>query len=181
MFLNEPNEQQLYHAIATVATLLLQIGEVGKRFSRFDNLASSVFPTCQDLGSVSFVECQNEVKKFEDDCSTVNPSNFQNDDSKIMQQCTGQGEAGEIVDAVVQETKRNAPHGFALQETISADNPKIDIDWSISFEQFLASMLTEPELVAYFDCQFDLTPAIDQFRNRRLHRHSSSFADTPSQ
>lgn len=180
MFLNEPNEQQLYHAIATVATLLLQIGEVGKRFSRSDNLASSVFPTCQDLDSVSFVECQNEVKKLEDDCSTVNPSHFQNDDSKIMKECTGQGETGEIVDAVVHETRRNALHVSADEETIFADNPKVDLDWSISFEQFLASMLTEPELVTYFDCQFDLMPAIDQFRNRRLHRHSSLFGDTPS-
>lgn len=179
MFLNEPNEQQLYHAIATVATLLLQIGEVGKRFSRSDNLASSVFPTCQDLGSVSFVECQNEVKKLEDGCNTVNPSDFQNDDSKIMKECTGQGEAGETVAAVVRETGRNALH-VSTDQTISADNPKVDLDWSISFEQFLASMLTEPELVAYFDSQFDLIPAIDQFRNRRLHRHSSSFADTPS-
>ena len=33
LFADEPNEQKLFHSIATVATLLLQIGEVGKQFS----------------------------------------------------------------------------------------------------------------------------------------------------
>ncbi|XP_012893085.1 PREDICTED: TBC1 domain family member 9B-like, partial [Dipodomys ordii] len=33
MFSEDPAEQELYHAIATVASLLLRIGEVGKRFS----------------------------------------------------------------------------------------------------------------------------------------------------
>ncbi|KAK2491196.1 hypothetical protein MC885_015521 [Smutsia gigantea] len=33
MFSEDPMEQDLYHAIATVASLLLHIGEVGKRFS----------------------------------------------------------------------------------------------------------------------------------------------------
>ncbi|XP_043322931.1 TBC1 domain family member 9B isoform X5 [Cervus canadensis] len=33
MFSEDPMEQDLYHAIATVASLLLRIGEVGKRFS----------------------------------------------------------------------------------------------------------------------------------------------------
>lgn len=32
MFSDRQEEQQLYHSIATVATLLLQIGEVGKAF-----------------------------------------------------------------------------------------------------------------------------------------------------
>ena len=30
--MDSPNEQQLYHSIATLATLLLQIGDVGKQF-----------------------------------------------------------------------------------------------------------------------------------------------------
>lgn len=33
MFSEDPMEQDLYHAIATVASLLLRIGEVGKKFS----------------------------------------------------------------------------------------------------------------------------------------------------
>ena len=54
----------------------------------------------------------------------------------------------------------------------------IDWDWSISFEQFLASMLTEPALVDYFEAKLDLKPAIDRFRNRRLvERTISSESD----
>lgn len=33
---DDPKEQELYHSIATVGTLLLQIGEVGKQFQRKD-------------------------------------------------------------------------------------------------------------------------------------------------
>ena len=33
MFSEDPLEQELYHAIATVASLLLRIGEVGKKFT----------------------------------------------------------------------------------------------------------------------------------------------------
>jgi hypothetical protein len=54
------------------------------------------------------------------------------------------------------------------ERTISTCSSKIDIDWSISFEQFLASMLTEPALVRYFERPMDLHDAIDKTRNRRL-------------
>uniref|UniRef100_S4RMC4 TBC1 domain family member 9B n=1 Tax=Petromyzon marinus TaxID=7757 RepID=S4RMC4_PETMA len=37
LFAEHPHEQQLYHSIATVASLLLELGEVGKRFSQHRN------------------------------------------------------------------------------------------------------------------------------------------------
>ena len=61
------------------------------------------------------------------------------------------------------------------QRRVTSD---IDWDWAISFEQFLASMLTEPPLVDYFEAKLDLKPAIDRFRNRRLvERTVSSESD----
>lgn len=32
IFLTEPEDQETYHSIATIGTLLLQLGDVGKRF-----------------------------------------------------------------------------------------------------------------------------------------------------
>lgn len=45
---------------------------------------------------------------------------------------------------------------------------KPDEDWSISFEQLLASLLTEPSLVDYFERIYDTTDAVAALRNRRL-------------
>ena len=50
MFHDYSNEQQLYHSIATVGTLLLEIGEVGKQFY-FKTLSES----SQSEGKVSIV------------------------------------------------------------------------------------------------------------------------------
>ena len=41
LFTDEDNEQQLFHSIATVATLLLQLGEVGKQFRNVDSSTST--------------------------------------------------------------------------------------------------------------------------------------------
>jgi TBC1 domain family member 8/9 len=97
LFADESNEQELFHAIAAVATLLLQIGEVGKQF------------------------------RFGDDVQNV--SNY---------------------------------------------SSSFDSYWTITFEQLLASMLTESSLVNYFERQNDLTPAVARFRSRRLLRQTSS-------
>lgn len=157
MFLNESNEQQLYHAIATVATLLLQIGDVGKRFS-FNNLTSS--------RSASVAECWNEVEILDEGSNRNSLTS--------VDPCEDQDRV--IGTSDVEGTRRSVQEGSASREIVYEENPKVDLDWSISFEQFLASMLTESELVAYFDSQFDLSPAVDRFRNRRLHRSSVSLS-----
>ena len=54
----------------------------------------------------------------------------------------------------------------------------IDWDWSITFEQFLASMLTEPALVEYFEAKADLSSYIERFRNRRLLERAVSSDST---
>jgi len=95
LFTDEDNEQQLFHSIATVATLLLQLGEVGKQFRSGDSLP--VISTSQ-----------------------------------------------------------------------------MDSSWFITFEQLLASVLTESALVNYFEQLIDLTQTIERFRSRRLLRHMSS-------
>ena len=54
-----------------------------------------------------------------------------------------------------------------------------DDQWSVSFEQFLASVLTEPTLCEFFDRKHDPTDAVAQLRNRRANdRHSSISAES---
>jgi hypothetical protein len=117
LFTDEPNEQELFHSIATVATLLLQIGEVGKQFYAASVTSSAV------------------------------------------------AASGDMQPGAVQQQQR--------PDSLKVDS-LLDTDWSITFEQLLASMLTESALVNYFECCVDLMPAIERFRNRRLQRQASS-------
>jgi len=123
LFVDNPNEQQLFHSIATVASLLLRIGEVGKQFS---NLSVPV--------SVS------EQPQESSDLPTAS--------------------------AVV-----GKPDTLDLSGSSASS---VDRFWSITFEQFLASMLTEEPLIDYFEKQVDVIPAIERFRNRRLQRQTSA-------
>jgi len=120
LFTDEPNEQQLFHSIATVATLLFRIGEVGRRF-----------------GSLSA-----------SDCVPTQP-----------QECSASAATGDAGDTI------RKPDTLDLDRSSAS---AVDHDWSITFEQFLASMLTEQPLVGYFESQIDVIPAIERFRNRRL-------------
>ena len=123
LFADEPNEQQLFHSIATVATLLLQIGEVGKQFSSLS--VSHNLPT---------------------------------------QPC-------ECEPSPVAGAMSGKPDSLDMS---SRSGSAVDHDWSITFEQFLASMLTEQPLIGYFESQADVIPAVERFQNRRLQRQSST-------
>jgi len=125
LFSDESNEQDLFHSIATVATLLLQIGEVGKRFTDL---------SVSDTSSLLSHERSPSSVIGEPDSLAVNRSS-----------------AGSLVDH----------------------------DWSVSFEQFLASMLIEQPLIGYFESQSDVMSAIERFRRRRLQRQTST-ASSPS-
>ena len=124
LFADEQNEQQLFHSIATVATLLLQIGEVGKQFSGL-SVSGSMPPQPPH-------EC---AASLAGDSAVGNPDSLDLDRSSAS---------------------------------------SLDHDWSITFEQFLASMLTEQPLINYFESHVDMMPLIERFQNRRLQRQTSA-------
>uniref|UniRef100_A0A665TYY5 TBC1 domain family, member 9 (with GRAM domain) n=1 Tax=Echeneis naucrates TaxID=173247 RepID=A0A665TYY5_ECHNA len=115
MFSEEPLEQELYHSIATVASLLLRIGEVGKKFN-------------------------NGIKKTEP---------------------LAPGWSNER--QVCQALRRSST---------------LDVDWSITFEQVLASLLTEPPLVDYFERKVDIQSKMAACQAQRaVERQISSASD----
>lgn len=104
LFSQEPEEQQLYHSTATVASLLLRLGEVGKRFN-----------------------CKKGAEP--EAASPPAPEGEQEGNREDSQLTGGRGRGqGSLPDA----------------------------DWSITFEQVLASLLTEPPLVDYFERKRDV-------------------------
>ncbi|XP_060561507.1 TBC1 domain family member 9B-like [Ruditapes philippinarum] len=218
LFGGDPQEQELYHAIATVGTLLLEIGEVGKRFylhreeplssscastesaSETNSLAQAFIPEIKEDSPLveSKTELSNEIgdnslNKAADGAAgdTVTDEvsskvgeldiNVETDGDKPEKIVSKKSDQEEITpDHFCEQSdlvsEQSATDNGSLasvsakrgERTISTCSSKIDIDWSISFEQFLASMLTEPALVRYFERPMDLHDAIDKTRNRRL-------------
>lgn len=100
MFREDPEENNLYQAIATVTTLLLQIGEEGQRTRSSSSL--SELTSSKESELLTPTDAADSV--FEEDLHMNNNPLSQPDD-----------------------------------------------DWSVSFEQILASLLTEQSLVNFFE------------------------------
>ncbi|ESO97799.1 hypothetical protein LOTGIDRAFT_152898 [Lottia gigantea] len=144
MFLDSPQQQDLYHSIATIGTLLLQIGEVGKRFRMQKTVSIDTQSSSSDA-------------PFSD-----NPD---------REASGGNGESG---------ISMTESHQSSINDQKSIGS-KADEDWSISFEQLVASLLTEPPVVAYFEQKADISEPVQRMRNRRLlTRQASSPVDAKS-
>uniref|UniRef100_A0A8C8SB92 TBC1 domain family member 8 n=1 Tax=Pelusios castaneus TaxID=367368 RepID=A0A8C8SB92_9SAUR len=120
MFHEDPEENYLYQAIATVTTLLLQIGEVGQKSSSSRN-GSDEFP--EDPQPEASASAQETV--FTDTVKTTQ------------------------------------------KETQSLPVP--EGNWIISFEQILASLLTEQSLVNFFEKPLELKSKLE---NAKLNQYS---------
>ncbi|KAM9850519.1 TBC1 domain family member 8 [Aulostomus maculatus] len=115
MFHGEPDENDLFQAIATVTSLVLQIGEAGHRGQRSGSGASS----------------QDEEKGAE-------PS---------------QANAGD-------------------QQSSSAGDRRAESEWTISYAQILASLLTEQVLVNFFEKPGDLAAKIATAKEKQYHQRA---------
>ncbi|XP_075756641.1 TBC1 domain family member 9B isoform X2 [Pelodiscus sinensis] len=200
MFSEDPVEQELYHAIATVASLLLRIGEVGKKFSNRpmkkaeDDKANNTQDAVSEEASPMSEHSQN---------STVEQQPQVDPEAQQEKQTLGDGDGGEGLGSPIQllsddETKDDmsmssysmVSTGSLQCEDIADDTvlvgceasssaarygSTIDTDWSISFEQVLASMLTEIALVNYFEKKVDIGLKIKE--QKKVERQFSSSSD----
>uniref|UniRef100_A0A8C3M0J4 TBC1 domain family member 9 n=1 Tax=Chrysolophus pictus TaxID=9089 RepID=A0A8C3M0J4_CHRPC len=142
MFSEDPNEQDLYHATAAVTSLLLEIGEVGKLFS--------VQPTKEADSSSN--NCSKTIQNDSSMSSYSVLSAGSHEEEKLH--CEDIGEDTVLV---------RSNHTTSLHRSTS-----IDRDWAITFEQFLASLLTEPALVRYFDKPVSMMARITNAKNVRM-------------
>ncbi len=114
MFHSDPEENDLFQAIATVTSLVLQIGEAGHRTP----------------SSGSEVAGQEKAK-----------------------------EAG-----TAQATAEDASRG---EGSLAAES-----EWTISYAQILASLLTEQALVNFFEKPTDLSAKIAVAREKQYHQRA---------
>uniref|UniRef100_A0A3P9A4F2 TBC1 domain family member 9 n=1 Tax=Esox lucius TaxID=8010 RepID=A0A3P9A4F2_ESOLU len=220
MFSEDAQEQELYHATATVTSLLLEMGEVGKLFC-----CPTKDPEEEDLedpgeakpcepalvggaqpGSVYHERVQGEGEgeeeegearphgpgngdsggeqlsgmediRLEDsspkDTGTSSSMLISDDETKddtsmssYSVLSTGSHELDDklhcedIADDTVLVRSANGPPG-------GGNGTSVDKDWAITFEQFLASVLTEQALVLYFEKPVDVAARITNAKNVR--------------
>uniref|UniRef100_A0A8C4NLV3 TBC1 domain family member 9 n=1 Tax=Dicentrarchus labrax TaxID=13489 RepID=A0A8C4NLV3_DICLA len=247
MFSEDVAEQELYHATATVTSLLLEMGEVGKLFSSSgrrdhnmeDKPESSMCrrdvadpKTTQEAVSDSVFQDQSDAFvpaglenkpnpceegkgdderseqlppmqdiKLEDsspkDTGTSSAMLISDDETKDDTSMSsysvlsaGSHELDEklqcedIADDTVlvrsdsgSDGERGNRHGGGPHDRGLPHSTSIDKDWAITFEQFLASVLTEQALVHYFEKPVDVAARITNAKNVRKVGRSLSTSD----
>ncbi|XP_053574619.1 TBC1 domain family member 9B isoform X2 [Bombina bombina] len=213
MFNEDPVEQELYHAIATVASLLLRIGEVGKKFTNpplrnsEDREASMTRePSSEEDEQSSSIDKKQQRAEQQEQATGGIPVPFntktvlsQERVDKLREDNGGtEGNSPPTQPTSDDETKDDTSvssysmvSASSLQcEDIADDTvlvgceavnsaPKygstIDTEWSISFEQILASILTEAPLVSYFEKKVDIVQKIKQKKVERQISSSSEY------
>ncbi|XP_040478567.1 TBC1 domain family member 9B isoform X2 [Ursus maritimus] len=208
MFSEDPMEQDLYHAIATVASLLLRIGEVGKKFSAQpgrkprDGAPEEGEPPAPDPVQDPAPELQppaagdpqakaggdTHLGKAPHESQVVgdggggegrgSPSQLLSDDetkddmsmSSYSVVSTGSLQCEDLADdtVLVGAEARSPPAPTRCGGTV-------DTDWCISFEQILASILTESVLVNFFEKRVDIGLKIKD--QKKVERQFSTSSD----
>uniref|UniRef100_A0A2K5Y694 TBC1 domain family member 9B n=2 Tax=Mandrillus leucophaeus TaxID=9568 RepID=A0A2K5Y694_MANLE len=206
MFSEDPMEQDLYHAIATVASLLLRIGEVGKKFSartgrkprdcateedeppapgphqdaaRELQPPAAGDPQAKAGGDTHLGKAPQESQVVVEGGSGEgqgSPSQLLSDDetkddmsmSSYSVVSTGSLQCEDLADDTV------LVGGEAYSPTARIGGT-VDTDWCISFEQILASILTESVLVNFFEKRVDIGLKIKD--QKKVERQFSTASD----
>ncbi|XP_077574397.1 TBC1 domain family member 9 [Stigmatopora nigra] len=162
MFSEDPAEQQLYHATATVTSLLLEMGEVGKLFSaarreprRADHSSEEEEDDrdvkVEDNSLKSAMLTSDDEAKDDTSVSSYSVLSAGSDDGKLR--CEDVAD-----DTVLVGCESGGKKG-------GGNGDGVDRDWAITFEQFLASVLTEQALVVYFEKPADAAARITNAKN----------------
>ncbi|KAJ6651161.1 hypothetical protein lerEdw1_000750, partial [Lerista edwardsae] len=210
MFSEDPVEQELYHAIATVASLLLRIGEVGKKFSHqpakkadYCKANNPQDPVSEEESPASEQSPNSTLERYpqatpEDKASGDIQAEKQQQETQMFVDGSGEGPGSPLQLLSDDETKDDmsmssysmVSTGSLQCEDIADDTvlvgceagssaarygSTVDTDWSISFEQILASILTETVLVNYFEKKVDIMQKIKE--QKKVVRQSSSSSD----
>ncbi|XP_070818565.1 TBC1 domain family member 9B isoform X2 [Chaetodon trifascialis] len=181
MFSEEPLEQQLYHSIATVASLLLRIGEVGKKFNNGskkpdDAAAQAPAPDPQREGGLGEgASGESQVCRALADAQ-LEPAALQTSDEETKDDTSVSSYS--VVSSGSLQCEDIADDTVLIGGGEQRRGSVLDVDWSITFEQVLASLLTEPPLVDYFEKKRDIQSKIAACKAQRaVERQTSSASD----
>ncbi|XP_033985783.1 TBC1 domain family member 9 [Trematomus bernacchii] len=244
MFSEDAAEQELYHATATVTSLLLEMGEVGKLFSpgrkdhnmegkpepdvctrdatepktnqeavpefqqrvQDDDFApegveskqspcedgkqeegSEQLPPMQDIkledsstkdtGTSSAMLISDDETKDDTSMSSYSVLSAGSHELDEKLQCEDIADDTVLVRSDPGGERGSAPHSGEAYDRGMPHSTSIDKDWTITFEQFLASVLTEQALVIYFEKPVEVAARITNAKNVRKVGRSLSSSD----
>uniref|UniRef100_A0A672I647 TBC1 domain family member 9 n=1 Tax=Salarias fasciatus TaxID=181472 RepID=A0A672I647_SALFA len=201
MFSEDVAEQELYHGTATVTSLLLEMGEVGKLFSssgrkEFSQEGRPETGMCtgddpkptkeaQDLGDVfSRTGHENTFEEGKGDEGSEQMPPMQD----IKLEDSSPKDAGTSSAMLISDDETKDDTSMSSYSVLSAGSHELDEklqcediaddtvlvrsdsgtnDWAITFEQFLASVLTEQALVQYFEKPVEVAARITNAKNVR--------------
>uniref|UniRef100_A0A8C7VB74 TBC1 domain family member 9 n=1 Tax=Oncorhynchus mykiss TaxID=8022 RepID=A0A8C7VB74_ONCMY len=207
MFNEDAQEQELYHATATVTSLLLEMGEVGKLFCHSKDQEE------QDQDDPEEAKTSGPARDGGTKPGGVFQQRGQGEKESQARPCgpakrDGRGEQLSAMEDIKLEDSSPKDTGTSSSMLISDDETKddtsmssysvlsggshelddklhcedinddtvlvrskngtsIDKDWAITFEQFLASVLTEQALVLYFEKPVEVAARITNAKNVR--------------
>uniref|UniRef100_A0A8D0ADH5 TBC1 domain family member 9B n=1 Tax=Sander lucioperca TaxID=283035 RepID=A0A8D0ADH5_SANLU len=175
MFSEEREEQQLYHAIATVASLLLRIGEVGKKFNngggRKTEAAQAPPTASQTPPAVSQAPPPDALCRALAEAQ-LEPAAGSDEEARD----DGSVSSYSVVSASSLACEDLADDTVLVGGGQQRPGSGLDADWSISFEQVLASLLTEPPLVDYFEKKTDVRDKMAACNAKRAVQRQISSA-----
>ncbi|KAK2904594.1 TBC1 domain family member 9B isoform X1 [Channa argus] len=180
MFSEEPLEQELYHSIATVASLLLRIGEVGKKFNNGSKKTEPVFAQATPLDSQVKEEPIEGASDENQVCQALADAQLEPPASQTSDEETKDDTSASSY-SVVSSSSLQCEDIADDTVLIGGEHRRgstVDADWSITFEQVLASLLTEPPLVDYFENKRDIQTKMAACKAQRaVERQMSSTSD----
>uniref|UniRef100_A0A3Q1JA17 TBC1 domain family member 9B n=1 Tax=Anabas testudineus TaxID=64144 RepID=A0A3Q1JA17_ANATE len=180
MFSEEPLEQELYHSIATVASLLLRIGEVGKKFNNGSKKSESIDAQALPLDPQGEEGPSEEGSADAQVCraladAQLEPAALQTSDEEIRDDTSASSYS--VVSSGSLQCEDIADDTVLIGGGLRQGST-LDADWSITFEQVLASLLTEPPLVDYFEKKRDIQSKMAACKAQRaVERQISSASD----
>uniref|UniRef100_A0A671RPC1 TBC1 domain family member 9B-like n=1 Tax=Sinocyclocheilus anshuiensis TaxID=1608454 RepID=A0A671RPC1_9TELE len=192
MFSEDPMEQELYHGIATVASLLLHIGEVGKKFTnngskkteaQLPSAVDALQPEREDssgeggsgqsLVSKALAEAQLETPPP----TAAGSDEEAKDDTSVSSYSVVSAGSLQCEDIADDTVLIGCMSGDAVDRR---QGSAPDADWSITFEQVLASFLTETSLVDYFEKKHDIQSKMTACKSLRAVERQTSTAGLSS-
>lgn len=193
LFRDDPSQEQvLYQAVAKCGTLLLQIGDVAKipeppttieqRTQPDSNEPSSSSVALDETSTASEEPAVNEnfifiPKLIDPDALSVSSTGFLNvkEDVKLVDVDDTTNETSEepiathlpvCVDTTSVATSSSSTQGCSSSKSPSKSSAEggLDTEWTIQYGQFLACMLSEPDIIAHFERPYDLKGAMLKYR-----------------
>uniref|UniRef100_A0A8C7ZF82 TBC1 domain family member 9 n=1 Tax=Oryzias sinensis TaxID=183150 RepID=A0A8C7ZF82_9TELE len=175
MFSEDAAEQELYHATATVTSLLLEMGEVGKLFTSCTRKERSIADikleeSPKDTGTSSAMLISDDETRDDTSMSSYSVLSAGSHELEEKLQCEDIADDTVLIRSGAGGDRVSGAHSSRLPDRGLPHSTSIDKDWAITFEQFLASVLTEQALVLYFERPVEVGASITNAKNKRKIR-----------